>query len=82
MNPDDYHLVKIGWQGENNQQVDYILLPKVIEFNKGESQSKCIQCGNKNAMTLHLETNGTGDFCIDCLEDLVDIGITTLKGVA
>lgn len=41
----------------------------------------CYQCGEQGRYTFDLQVNGIQHFCSDCLADLVDIALTTLKEI-
>lgn len=39
----------------------------------------CNQCGGNVYLKLNLEKNGHAGFCLDCLAELVDIGLEAIK---
>lgn len=55
---------------------------ELAQFDDPDKNSPvCTQCGEQGRYTFDLQVNGKQQFCSDCLADLVDIALTTLKEI-
>lgn len=55
---------------------------ELAQFDDPDKNSPvCYQCGEQGRYTFDLQVNGIQHFCSNCLADLVDIALTTLKEI-